>query len=131
MGGSASVGALIVGTVLLSIFANAMVITLENRQRFEEIDDNEPINAEVKVLNATLVFGTLFLNITNDGSDPVLFSEIWVTLDGGDPAPFSDYYTSNKYLFPGETVMGSDSVTGTPDRVYVSSYGFGSGAEIQ
>ena len=60
MGGSASVGALIVGTVLLSIFANAMVIALENRQRFEEIDDNEPINAQVKILNATLVSTTLF-----------------------------------------------------------------------
>ena len=96
MGGSASVGALIVGTVLLSIFANAMVITLENRQRFEEIDDNEPINAEVKVLNATLVSTTLFMNITNEGSDPVHFSEIWVILDGGDPVPFSDYYSINK-----------------------------------
>ena len=82
MGGSASVGALIVGTVLLSIFANAMVITLENRERFENIDENESKDVNVRIINATISSTTLFVNITNDGSDPVLFSEIWIILDG-------------------------------------------------
>ena len=131
MGGSASVGALIVGTVLLSIFANAMVITLENRQRFEDIDANESEDVEVRIVNATLTTSILFINITNDGSDPVLFSEIWIILDGGDPSSFSDYYSSTEYLFPGETVMGSDTITGTPVRAFVSSFGHGSGATIQ
>ena len=131
MGGSASVGALIVGTVLLSIFANAMVMTLENRERFENIDNNLPKDVEVRINNATIVTTTLFINITNDGSDPVLFSEIWIILDGGDPSPFSNYYSSTQYLFPGETVMGSDSITGTPVRAFVSSYGYSSGATIQ
>lgn len=131
MGGSASVGALIVGTVLLSIFANAMVITLENRERFENIDENESKDIEVRIINVTLSSATLFVNITNDGSDPVLFSEIWIILDGGDPYPLSDYNTTTEYLFPGETVMGSDSITGSPVRAFVSSYGHGSGATIQ
>ncbi|MEC7142634.1 MAG: hypothetical protein VXW30_03515 [Candidatus Thermoplasmatota archaeon] len=131
MGGSASVGALIVGTVLLSIFANAMVITLENHQRFDNIDSDNPEDVRVQIDNATLVTSTLFINITNDGSDPVLFSEIWIILDGGDPTPFSDYYSSTKYLFPGETVTGSDTITGTPVRAFVSSYGHSSGATIQ
>ena len=131
MGGSASVGALIVGTVLLSIFANAMVITLENRERFENIDENESKDVKVRIINATFSSTTLFVNITNDGSDPVLFSEIWIILDGGDPLSFSDYYSTTEYLFPGETVMGSDSITGTPVRAFVSSYGHGSGATIQ
>ena len=131
MGGSASVGALIVGTVLLSIFANAMVITLENRERFENIDENETKDVKVRIINATISSTTLFVNITNDGSDPVLFSEIWIILDGGDPLSFSDYYSTTEYLFPGETVMGSDSITGTPVRAFVSSYGHGSGATIQ
>lgn len=131
MGGSASVGALIVGTVLLSIFANAMVITLENRERFENIDENESKDVKVRIINATISSTTLFVNITNDGSDPVLFSEIWIILDGGDPLSFSDYYSTTEYLFPGETVMGSDSITGTPVRAFVSSYGHGSGATIQ
>ena len=131
MGGSASVGALIVGTVLLSIFANAMVITLENRERFDDIDESESKDVEVRIINATLSSTTLFVNITNDGSDPALFSEIWIILDGGDPFPFSDYYTATEYLFPGETVMGSDSITGSPVRAFVSSYGHSSGATIQ
>jgi len=131
VGGSASVGALIVGTVLLSIFANAMVITLENRERFENIDENESKDVKVRIINATLPSSTLFVNITNDGSDPVLFSEIWIILDGGDPFSFSDYYSTTDYLFPGETVMGSDSITGTPVRAFVSSYGHSSGATIQ
>ncbi len=131
MGGSASVGALIVGTVLLSIFANAMVITLENRERFDDIDESESKDVEVRIINATLSSTTLFVNITNDGSDPALFSEIWIILDGGDPFPFSDYYTTTEYLFPGETVMGSDSITGSPVRAFVSSYGHSSGATIQ
>ena len=131
MGGSASVGALIVGTVLLSIFANAMVITLENHQRFDDIHSDKSEDVKVQIDNATLVTSTLFINITNDGSDPVLFSEIWIILDGGDPAPFSDYYSSTKYLFPGETVMGSDTITGTPVRAFVSSFGHSSGATIQ
>lgn len=131
MGGSASVGALIVGTVLLSIFANAMVMTLENRERFENIDNNLPKDVEVRINNATISSTTLYLNITNYGSDPVLFSEIWIILDGGDPSPFSNYYSSTQYLFPGETVMGSDSITGTPARAFVSSYGYSSGATIQ
>jgi archaellum component FlaF (FlaF/FlaG flagellin family) len=130
VGGSASVGALIVGTVLLSIFANAMVITLENRQRFEEIDNNDSIDVEVRVVNATLISTTLFVNITNDGSEPVLLSEVWIILDGGDPHPFTDYYSSFDYLFPGEIIMGSDTVTGTPNRAFISSYGHGSGATI-
>jgi archaellum component FlaF (FlaF/FlaG flagellin family) len=131
VGGSASVGALIVGTVLLSIFANAMVITLENRQRFEDIDEDKSKDVEVRVVNATLVTSTLFINITNDGSDPVLFSDIWIILDGGNPLPFTDYFSSNEYLFPGENVMGSDTVPGTPNRAFVSSYGHGSGVTIQ
>ena len=131
MGGSASVGALIVGTVLLSIFANAMVMTLENRERFENIDNNLPKDVDVRINNATISSTTLYLNITNYGSDPVLFSEIWIILDGGDPSPFSNYYSSTQYLFPGETVMGSDSITGTPVRAFVSSYGYSSGATIQ
>tara|TARA_B100002052_G_scaffold47746_1_gene40700 strand:+ start:10684 stop:11079 length:396 start_codon:yes stop_codon:yes gene_type:complete len=131
VGGSASVGALIVGTVLLSIFANAMVITLENRERFDDIDESESKDVEVRIINATLSSTTLFVNITNDGSDPALFSEIWIILDGGDPFPFSDYYTTTEYLFPGETVMGSDSITGSPVRAFVSSYGHSSGATIQ
>ena len=131
MGGSASVGALIVGTVLLSIFANAMVITLENRERFDDIDESESKDVEVRIITATLSSTTLFVNITNDGSDPALFSEIWIILDGGDPFPFSDYYTTTEYLFPGETVMGSDSITGSPVRAFVSSYGHSSGATIQ
>ena len=130
MGGSASVGALIVGTVLLSIFANAMVVTLDNRQRFEEIDDQEPNDVDVRILNATLQSPSLFVNITNDGSDPVLFSDIWIILDGGEPHPFSDYNTTNEYLFPGEIVMGFDSITGTPSRAYISSFGHGSGVNI-
>ena len=131
MGGSASVGALIVGTVLLSIFANAMVMSLENRERFEKIDDNQSKDVEVRINNATLSSTTLYVNITNDGADPVLFSEIWIILDGGDPFPFSNYYSSTEYLFPGETVMGSDSITGTPVRAFISSYGHSSGATIQ
>jgi len=131
VGGSASVGALIVGTVLLSIFANAMVITLENHQRFDDIHSDKSEDVKVQIDNATLVTSTLFINITNDGSDPVLFSEIWIILDGGDPTPFSDYYSSTKYLFPGETVTGSDTITGTPVRAFVSSYGHSSGATIQ
>jgi len=130
VGGSASVGALIVGTVLLSIFANAMVITLENRQRFEEIDNNDSKDVEVRIVNATLTSTTLFVNITNDGSEPVLLSEVWIILDGGDPQPFTDYFSSFDYLFPGEIIMGSDTVTGTPNRAFISSYGHGSGATI-
>lgn len=130
MGGSASVGALIVGTVLLSIFANAMVITLENRQRFEEIDNNDSKDVEVRIVNATLTSTTLFVNITNDGSEPVLLSEVWIILDGGDPHPFTDYFSSFDYLFPGEIIMGSDTVTGTPNRAFISSYDHGSGATI-
>ena len=63
MGGSASVGALIVGTVLLSIFANAMVITLENRERFENIDENESKDVKVRIINAT-ISSKLFLLIS-------------------------------------------------------------------
>ena len=108
-----------------------MVITLENRERFDDIDESESKDVEVRIINATLSSTTLFVNITNDGSDPALFSEIWIILDGGDPFPFSDYYTTTEYLFPGETVMGSDSITGSPVRAFVSSYGHSSGATIQ
>ena len=50
---------------------------------------------------------------------------------GGTPRNFTHFYSGSEYLFPGETVMGSALVSGTPTRAYVASHGVGFGAVIQ
>ena len=131
MGGSSSVGALIVGTVFLSIFAHAMVLAIGNMERMSSIEDREDPDIKVQIVNATFTSGTLYVNITNAGTDSVSLDEIFLSYEGGTPRNFSNFYTGSDYLFPGETVMGSTSVSGTPTRAYVASHGVGFGATIQ
>ena len=131
MGGSSSVGALIVGTVFLSIFAHAMVIAIGNMERMSAIEDREELDIKVQIVNATFTSGTLYVNITNAGSDSVPLDEIFFSYEGGTPRNFTHFYTGSDYLFPGETVMGSTLVSGTPTRAFVASHGAGFGASIQ
>ena len=131
MGGSSSVGALIIGTVFLSIFAHAMVAAIGNLERISAVENQENLDIKVQIVNATFTSGTLYVNITNIGSDSVPLDEVFLSYEGGTPRNFSHFYTGSDYLFPGETVMGSALVSGTPTRAYVASHGVGFGAIIQ
>ena len=131
MGGSSSVGALIVGTVFLSIFAHAMVMAIGNMERMTDIENQEGLDVKIQIVNASFNAGTLYVNITNAGSDSVPMDEIFFSHEGGTPRNFTHFYSGSEYLFPGETVMGSALVSGTPTRAYVASHGVGFGVAIQ
>lgn len=132
MGGSVSISALIVGTALLGIFALASLSLNNSAITASEVFEENSAEPEIRLLNASESAGTIHLNITNTGDEPVNFDKTWFSIDGNSPFRASDYHTQTTVLFPGETQHIQMNGTGftTPARIFASSMGGHSGVSF-
>ncbi|CAI8412337.1 MAG: Uncharacterised protein [Marine Group II euryarchaeote MED-G33] len=132
MGGSVSISALIVGTALLGIFALASLSLNNSAITASEVLEENPGEPEMRLINASEANGTIHLNITNSGDEPISFDKTWFSIDGSSPIRASDYHTQTTVLFAGE--IQHIQLTGTgftsPTRLFVASMGGQSGVSF-
>tara|TARA_B110000014_G_scaffold263346_1_gene259796 strand:+ start:1427 stop:1828 length:402 start_codon:yes stop_codon:yes gene_type:complete len=130
--GSVSISALIVGTALLGIFALASLSLNDSARTAADVLDSGETEPDIRLLNASESSGTVHLNMTNTGDEPVSFDQTWFSIDGDTPFRASDFHTQTTILFPGETQHIQLTGTGatSPSRIFVASMGGQSGVSF-
>ena len=132
MAGSVSISALIVGTALLGIFALASLSLNDSARTAADVLDSGEEEPDIRLINASESSGTIHLNITNTGDEPVSFDQTWLSIDGDTPFRASDFHTQTTILFSGETQHLQLTGTGatSPSRIFVASMGGQSGVSF-
>lgn len=132
MAGSVSISALIVGTALLGIFALASLSLNDSARTAADVLDSGEKEPDIRLINASESSGTIHVNMTNTGDEPVSFDQTWFSIDGDAPFRASDFHTQTTILFSGETQHLQLTGTGatSPSRIFVASMGGQSGVSF-
>ena len=132
MAGSVSISALIVGTALLGIFALASLSLNDSARTAADVLDSGEKEPDIRLINASESSGTIHVNMTNTGDEPVSFDQTWFSIDGDTPFRASDFHTQTTILFSGETQHLQLTGTGatSPSRIFVTSMGGQSGVSF-
>jgi len=130
--GSVSISALIVGTALLGIFALASLSLNDSARTAADVLDSGEKEPDIRLINASESSGTIHLNMTNTGDEPISFDQTWFSIDGDTPFRASDFHTQTTILFSGETQHLQLTGTGatSPSRIFVASMGGQSGVSF-
>ena len=132
MAGAVSISALIVGTALLGIFALASLSLNDSARTAADVLDSGEKEPDIRLINASESSGTIHVNMTNTGDEPVSFDQTWFSIDGNTPFRASDFHTQTTILFSGETQHLQLTGTGatSPSRIFVASMGGQSGVSF-
>jgi len=132
VGGSVGVSALIVGTVLIALLAAGTVSLMDTTRTATEVTFIVLPDGQMSFVNASHNGTHLNLNLTNEADDPVNLDEAYLTFDGDRILPVSAVYTASEYIFPGEVIHISITISagGAPARVSVSAWGHSSAMAV-